>query len=191
MTGLTVLDRIDTAIRGRDRRDPFRWIQDATDEHRRSHNCWAYPYQGGSVLGAISEILTPSTVLELGTALGYTACWWARDGARVDTIERDGVHVRLARTHVTRAQPWGEVTVHEGDFAAVLPTLTATYDLIFFDGYQPPDDLLADVAPRLRPAGCPVTTNLDLGVGRYRSVLSSTPGWKTHFVEDLAISRRA
>lgn len=191
MTDPTALDRIDAAIRGRDRSDPFAWIKGVTDEHRRSHGCWAYPYQGGSVLGAIIDTLTPSTVLELGTALGYTACWWARDGARVDTIERDRVHVRLARTHVTRAQPAGDVTVHEGDFAAVLPTLTATYDLGFFDGYEPPPDLLADLAPRLAPDACLVTTNLDLGGGRYRSVLSSTPGWKTHFVQDLAVSIRA
>lgn len=188
MTSATLFARIDAAVQQRDRADPFAWICDATDEHRHRHGCWAYPYQDGSVLSATAGVLAPSSVLELGTALGYTACWWARDGARVDTIERDPIHVQLARTHLERAQTTGVTTVHEGDFDAVLPTLGQTYDLAFFDGYEPPTGLLDSLNLNLGTGAALITTNLDLGSGQFRSVLSTEPGWDTHFIEDLAIS---
>ena len=53
--------------------DPFREIQAATDAHRSSHGCWAYPYDEGSRLGTIAAAIDARRVLELGTALGYTA----------------------------------------------------------------------------------------------------------------------
>jgi hypothetical protein len=78
--------------------------------------------------------------------------------------------------------------VHEGDFDEVLPSLGATYDLAFFDGYEPPGGLLTALSAHLRPNGALVTTNLDLDGGRFRSILASAPNWNTHFVEDIAIS---
>jgi predicted O-methyltransferase YrrM len=190
MTSPALFAWIDAAVHQRDRADPFGWIRDATDTHRHQHGCWAYPYQDGSILGAIAAVLAPSQVLELGTALGYTACWWARDGARVDTIERDPLHIRQARTHLGQAHPAGAVTVHEGDFDAVFPTLEPTYDLAFFDGYEPPAGLLDSLEPRLGAGAALITTNLDLDSGQFRSMLSALPGWDTHFIEDLAISLR-
>ena len=186
----STLDEIVNSIRTRDGADPYRWIRDATDAHRAEHRCWAYPYQDGSILGAVVDALRPDRVLELGTALGYTACWWAAGGAQVATIELDRAHVRLARVNVQRASPAGVITVHEGDFAAVVPTLDAGHDLAFFDGYAPPPDLLTTLASCLRPDGVLVATNLDLGDGRFRSLLSSDSGWDTVLVEDLALAWR-
>ncbi len=190
MTVTPWFTQIDEAVRDRDRFDPFRWIREATHAHRGEHYCWAYPYEDGSVLGAIVAALHPARVLELGAALGYTTCWWASHGAQVDTIENDPVHVRLARENVERAQSAGTVTVHVGDFDAVLPSLGASYDLAFFDGYEPPARLLAALGEHLRPDGVLVATNLDLGGGRFRSILASAADWNTHFLEDIAISVR-
>jgi predicted O-methyltransferase YrrM len=94
VTGAPGSARIEEVVRDRDRFDPFRWIRDATDAHRGEHHCWAYPYEDGTVLGAIIAELRPERVLELGAALGaalgYTACWWATGGALVDSRERPG-----------------------------------------------------------------------------------------------------
>lgn len=174
----------------RDRTDPYRWIHDATDQHRAQHGCWAYPYQDGSILGALRDALRPIRVLELGTALGYTACWWAAGGARVDTLEADPVHVQLARDMIAQAAPWGVVTVRQGEFADLMPELDSTYDLAFFDGYAPPPDLLPTIATRLAPDGTLVATNLDLFGGGFRADLSTNPAWHAAFVEDLAVARR-
>lgn len=181
---------VEDRLRRRDRADPFAWVRDATDAHRNKHGCWAYPYEDGTVLGAVVAEVEPVRVLELGTALGYTSCWWSSAGAQVDTVERDPVHVRLARANIDRAGLTGTVNVHEGDFDVVVPTLDAVFDLVFFDGYEPPTNLLDRLTSSIAAGGVLVTTNLDLGRGRARSLLSSTPGWATHFVEDVALSVR-
>ena len=190
MTPQNILDRVSVAIDGRDHTDPYWWIREATDTHRNQHRCWAYPYADGTVLGAIAAVLAPGRVLELGSALGYTACWWASVGAQVDTIDSDPSHVHLARENVHQAAPAGTATVHEGDFDDVMPTLAGLYDLAFFDGYEPPIALLEQMTALLAAGGVLVTTNLDLGAGHFRSILTSNPAWTTRFVADLAISFR-
>lgn len=191
MTPQQSLATVCGAVDARDHTDPYWWIREATDTHRNQHRCWAYPYADGSVLGAVAAALQPRHVLELGAALGYTACWWASGGAQVDTIEGDLVHVHLARENIEQAAAAGTVTVHEGDFADVMATLGGPYDLVFFDGYEPPETLLEQMSALLTPGGVLVTTNLDLGAGGFRSILASNPAWITRFVTDLAISVRA
>ena len=178
-------------VRDRRRFDAYHWIKDMTDAHRREHRCGAYPFSDGSILGAIADARRPAAVLELGTALGYTACWWASRAERVDTIEHDPLHVQLARENAKAADLDSRITVHKGDFHTVLAGLPTSYDLVFFDGYEPPGWLITEIGSRLNDDGALVTTNLDLGGGNFRSVLRSLPGWTSQFIDDVAISVRA
>ena len=61
-------------------------------------------------------------IIELGTALGYTACWFANGApdAHIDTIDFDPEHVRLARANIEAAGFSKRVTLHEGAFDDVL-----------------------------------------------------------------------
>lgn len=184
-----VLDALVELVDTRDRTDPFHWLRDETNAHRRRHRCWAYPYADGTVLGVLVSALRPQTVLELGTALGYTACWWASQGADVDTIENDPTHLILAREHIERASPPGAVRVHEDDAAGNLSS-TGTYDLVFFDAYEPPDDVLTTLGARVAAHGCLVVTNLELDAGRAQRAIQLDDSWTTHIVRDLALCVR-
>ena len=53
-------------------------LREATLKHRAVHGCSAYPYDNGALLGALAAAANARRVLELGTALGYTALWFAR-----------------------------------------------------------------------------------------------------------------
>ena len=55
------------------------------------------------------------------------------------------------------------IAIHQGDFAAVLPTLLSGYDLIFFDGFGPTIDLLSQLRRLLRPGGTLISSNLTVG----------------------------
>lgn len=181
---------LQTAVESRPLLDTFAWVRRATDSHRRRHGCWAYAYADGTVLGAVAAWMRPDAVLELGTALGYTSCWWAIGGGRVDTVENDPEHVELAREHLSTAGLAGRVTVHEGDFTDVLAQFTGPYDLAFFDGYEPTAEMLETVGTLVRTGGALVTTNLGLG-GGFRQVLAKDPSWSTHFLDhDTAFSIR-
>ena len=101
--------------------DPFAKVHAATLKHRSQHGCGAWPYDNGPLLGAIAAAAGAKRILELGCALGYTALSFAHAApkAKVDTIERDPEHVRLARANVVAAGLDKRITVHEGDFAKV------------------------------------------------------------------------
>ena len=73
--------------------------------HRAKHGCGAYPYDNGPLLSTLAAAANARRILELGTALGYTALSFAYGApdATVDTIERDPEHVQLARENIAAA----------------------------------------------------------------------------------------
>jgi predicted O-methyltransferase YrrM len=143
--------------------DPFAKVRAATDAHRAQHGCSAYPYDNGPLLAALAAAARARRILELGTALGYTALSFASGApdATVDTIERDPDHARLAREHIAAAAMDHRITVHEGDFAAILPTLDPGYDVAFFDGQAPSPSLHKTLRGLLRTGGTLITANLN------------------------------
>jgi len=164
--------------------DPYAPLRRATVEHRRAHGCSAYAFDDGRILVALAHRLEPARVLELGTAVGYTACCWADAGASVDTVEGDAEHVRLARANLVTAGASDRVTVHEGRFEQVLPGLAGPYDVVFFDGYAPSPDLLEAMRARLARPGLLVTANLHLAGGDIGRVLRGWDDARTLAVDD-------
>lgn len=162
--------------------DLFGTIRIATDRHRAEHGCWAYPHPDGRVLGVLAAATRAARILELGTALGYTALWLAHgaSAAQVDTLERDPQHVALARAAIEQAGYSARIQIHEGDFAMRLPTLSPGYDVAFFDGYAPTLADLAALRRLLRPGGLLISANQQLGgaeTANYRLQLLDSRHW--------------
>jgi predicted O-methyltransferase YrrM len=170
-------------------RDPYRAIRAATATHRAEHGCTAYPFSDGRTLTAVARAAGAARVLELGTALGYTACCWAGSGAVVDTVEGDPTHADHAEANVSRMGLSRRVTVHRGDFADVVRRLDGPYDIVFFDGNAPDLDLLEAMRERLAPSGLLVTTNLHFAGERVRRHLATLHGGETVFLDpDTALT---
>ena len=148
----------------RDVHDPFAHIQNATRVHQREHGCGACTFEDGPALTALSGSLRPRRVLELGTALGYTACCLAHgcDTAHVDTIDIDVSHLRLAADHLEDAGLADRVSLHLGDFDAVMEGLSPGYDMAFFDGYEPSVATIGRLRELLAPNGVLICANLGL-----------------------------
>src|ERR1700744_6105731 len=168
--------------------DPFAKIRTATDSHRGRHGCGAFPYGNGPLLPALAGVANARRILELGTALGYTALSFA-SGARdatVDTVERDPDHVQLARDNIAAAGMDHRITVHEGDFAAVLPTLDPGYDVAFFDGNTPAPALHKALRGLLRTGGTLITANLNHGgtADAVRKALFDAKTWRSALVDE-------
>jgi predicted O-methyltransferase YrrM len=168
--------------------DPFAKIRAATDIHRAGHGCGAYPYDNGPLLAALAAVANARRILELGTALGYTALSFA-SGARdatVDTVERDPEHVRLARDNIAAAAMDHRITVHEGDFSSVLPTLDPGYDVAFFDGGTPVQALHKTLRGLLRTGGTLITANLNHGgtADGVRKALFDGKTWRSALIDD-------
>ena len=167
--------------------DPFASVLDATHKHRATHaGCGAYPYANGPLLGALAAAVNARRILELGTALGYSALWLAHGApdAVIDTIERDARHVKLAREHVSVFGLDGHIVVHQGDFIKVVPRLDPGYDLVFFDGFTPAPPLLAAIDKVLKTRGMLISANLTLGGAEaeaYCKTILDAETWLTAF----------
>ena len=78
----------------------------------------------------------PHKILEIGTAVGYSAICFteilAEDG-QIDTIERDSERVKEAKENIKKAEVENKISIYEGDAVEILPTLKNKYDVIFID----------------------------------------------------------
>lgn len=168
--------------------DPFAKVREATLAHQAKHHCGAWPYGNGPLLSVIAGAVEAKRILELGCAIGYTALSFAHGApkARIDTVERDPEHARLARENFAAAGCDKRITVHEGDFAAVLPTLKSSYDVAFFDGSTPVPALHQALHKLLRQGGVLITANLNHGgtANAVQSALFDGRSWLSTLVDE-------
>ena len=167
--------------------DPFAALRETTLKHRANHKCGAYPYDNGALLGTLAAAANARRILELGTALGYTALSFAHGApeAVIDTIERDADHVKIAREHVEAHGLNGHIIVHQGDFAQVMRRLDPGYDIAFFDGFTPSRPLLKELRRLLRARGVLISANLTHdGAENYQAQLFDKKAWQTAFINE-------
>lgn len=105
--------------------------QKALDEH--------IPIIMDDTLKKIDEILTikkPDKILEIGTAVGYSAICFSKylsKNGKIDTIERDENRVEQARNNIKNMKLENKIFIFEGDAVEILPTLNDKYDVVFID----------------------------------------------------------
>lgn len=78
----------------------------------------------------------PFRILEIGTAVGYSAiCFSAylKEDGRIDTIEREEDRVEQARENIKRSEVEDKINILFGDAVEILPTLENKYDVVFID----------------------------------------------------------
>ena len=90
-------------------------------------------------LEVVDKILTeikPTRILEIGTAVGYSAiCFsqYLQPHGKIDTIEREQERVAEARINIEKAGVADKINIYEGDAVEILPTLNEKYDVVFID----------------------------------------------------------
>lgn len=89
-----------------------------------------------SFLKVLLTIQKPMRILEVGTAVGFSALLmseYAPAGCEITTIENYEKRIPIARNNFKRAGKEAQITLLEGDAMEVLPTLDEPYDFIFMD----------------------------------------------------------
>ena len=111
-------------------------------------------------LETIKEILSnnkPKRILEIGTAVGYSASQFVRFSGeqieRVDTIELDELRAKEAIENIEKIGISDKINVIIGNAVDVLPTLKEKYDIIFIDANKGKYPIFLQEAIRLSNSG--------------------------------------
>ncbi len=88
------------------------------------------------VISKVLEEAKPKSILEIGTAVGYSAICFSEyltANGYIDTIERDEQRAKEAIENIKKVGAERKINVIIGDAVEVLPTLHNKYDIIFID----------------------------------------------------------
>ena len=89
-----------------------------------------------SLLKTLVEMKRPKRILEVGTAVGYSALLMAEhmpDDCHITTIEKYEKRIPIARENFKKAAMEERITLIEGDAVEVLQSLDEPFDFIFMD----------------------------------------------------------
>ena len=117
-----------------------------------------------SLLKTLLTMLRPVRVLEVGTAVGFSALLMSEylpEGAHITTIEKYEKRIPIARQNFRRAGKEEQITLIEGDAMEVLRSLDGPFDFVFMDaakGQYP--HYLPEVLRLLTPGGVLMSDNV-------------------------------
>ena len=80
--------------------------------------------------------MKPERILEIGTAVGYSAICFSKylsEDGMIDTIERDEERIKEAKVNIKNMDLENKIHIYEGDAVEILPTLNEKYDAVFID----------------------------------------------------------
>ena len=92
--------------------------------------------EAGEFIRLLLRMKKPVNILEIGTAVGFSAIFMSRfiaEDGHITTIENYQPRIDKAKENIKMAGAEKKITLLEGDANEILPTLSDQYDLIFMD----------------------------------------------------------
>lgn len=106
------------------------------ENYAKTNNVPIVQKETGRFLELMVNIKKPHRILELGTAIGYSAILMKLSGGKdctIVTVERDNDMVETARNNFKKYGMEDDIEIIEGECLEVLETLKDSYDIIFMD----------------------------------------------------------
>jgi len=147
--------------------------------------------EDGRLMRMLTETLGAKRVVEVGTANGYSAMWFAlalrSTGGKLTTHEIDTTRIALARKNFERAGVEDLVTLVEGDAHRTIRELTGPIDLLLLDAEKEGfTDYLDKLLPLVRTGGL-IIAHDSSGQAHmmhdYFQAIVSNPDLETAFVD--------
>ena len=98
----------------------------------------------------------PKRLLEIGTAVGYSAICFSKyidDDGIIDTIELDEERANVAIKNIKDLKLENKINVIKGNAVDILPTLGPEYDIVFIDAAKGKYPIFLEEAVRLVKSG--------------------------------------
>lgn len=106
------------------------------EEYAEKNNIPIAQKETAQFLRTMVTIKRPKKILELGTAIGYSAmvmCHSINKDVNITTVERDDSMVELAKSNISKGGYENNINIIHGDVLDVVNQLPEKYDLIFMD----------------------------------------------------------
>jgi len=117
-----------------------------------------------SLMRFLLQLHKPARILEVGTAIGFSAILMAEYGpvnCQITTIEKYEKRIPLARANFEASGYADRITLLEGDAADILKELQEPFDMIFMDAAKAQYiHFMPDVMRLLKPGGLLVSDNV-------------------------------
>ncbi|WP_371370767.1 O-methyltransferase [Sporomusa aerivorans] len=165
--------------------DKFQTVLAVMEDYAAAHHVPIISREGGRLLHSLAAAAKPTSVLEVGTAIGYSTLLLTAalaPGGQITTIEQNLERIELARTYLTQAGASDQVTILAGDAGLILPEVSGSFDFVFIDAAKGQYlDYLHKIMDKLSPDAVIVADNvlfrgwvLDYGSivpRRYRTII--------------------
>jgi predicted O-methyltransferase YrrM len=113
----------------------LRWVSKRSDEFR-GEGVYQIDPTSGRLLELLARLRSPKMVLEIGSAVGYSALWFMKgmpkDGF-LDAIEVNPKVAEALETTIRKAGLAGRIRIHQGNALEILPKMKESYDMVFID----------------------------------------------------------
>ena len=117
-----------------------------------------------SLLKTMVTLVAPNRILEVGTAVGYSALLMASvmpKECQITTIENYEKRIPIARENFKRAGKEAQIALLEGDAGEILAGLSGSFDFIFMDAAKGQYiNWLPDILRLLRDGGLLMSDNV-------------------------------
>lgn len=132
------------------------------EEYAREHDVPVSAPEVMRFIEVLFGIIRPERVLEIGTAVGYSAiCMCLSCGCSVVSIELNREMAERARENIEKSGLSDKITVIEGDARDILPELCDEFDIVFVDAAKGQYmEFLPHCIRLLKPGGALISDNV-------------------------------
>ena len=152
------------------------------EKFARKENIPIIPHETVSYFRFLMETMQPKNILEIGTAIGFSALLMAEHSpkSKITTIDRNPEMIGFAKENFAKFDQRKQITLLEGDAVDVLSTLTETYDFVFMDSAKSKYIIfLPEILKHLEVGGVVVLDDIFQGGDIARDIMEVRRGQRT------------
>ena len=152
------------------------------EKFARKENIPIIPHETVAYFRFLMETIQPKNILEIGTAIGFSALLMAEHSpnSKITTIDRNPEMIGFAKENFAKFDQRKQITLLEGDAVDVLSTLTETYDFVFMDSAKSKYIVfLPEILKHLEVGGVVVLDDIFQGGDIARDIMEVRRGQRT------------
>lgn len=166
----------------RKRQKPVAGALKELEEFARKENIPIIPQETVAYFRLLLQSLQPKKILEIGTAIGFSALLMAENApnAQITTIDRNEEMIGFAKENLAKFDQRKQITLLEGDAVDILQDLTETYDFVFMDSAKSKYIVfLPEILKRLKVGGVIVFDDIFQGGDIAKDIMEVRRGQRT------------